>query len=597
MGRHLHSILGRSAVNSEQKSRHESDTTRALSDAHSFLRSMTSLESVPPAEVGGTSVSGAVDKSEVLSVSFNQDRTCLAVATTRGVKIFSIDAGLQCVFSHSMGAVRIAEMLWSSSLLVVVGAGETHDLSPRRLKVFNTSSRLIIADLTFPDTIVAVRLDKQKLAVLESRRVIVHDLATLAVQRLIPTGLNENGIAAMTSDNANQVCLLAVPGAVRFNTNKVGPSSANHSVDKKEKKVRTVVVHDCVNHVTVCEIDAHRSQIAALALNSDGTLLATASVTGTVVRVHHLPQGDEKMTKTFRRGVRSVAVSCLTFAPKKSPSSPEFLAAASDKGTVHVFRVEGSGVDTNDKDTHPETQHSKGMEEKGYVNRAFASGFGMAKNAALLTSKVAGLALGQEFTKSASDVLNCENSVVTVHLPNVGHEHNASCAYAAAKGGFVIGGVCALRHEFDGDEESNGQDETKNKNNDSRTEVSQTSSTSSSTAQHSGQKPNPNLRVIAVNGDALLCEYSVSPLTGVSSLERERCVARAEAQAPVSATENAHDSKPKKKSVARRLDLDAQVWADRMDDTESESPKDTAFDLSQSMSASMAQSLFAPGNA
>jgi autophagy-related protein 18 len=161
----------------------------------------------PPGPPGGE----AADASEVLAVSFNQDQSCLAVATTRGVKIFSLDAGLECVFEHRMGACRIAEMLFRSSLLVVVGAGETHDMSPRRLKVFNTSTRAVIADLPFPDTIAAVRLDRQKLVVVEARRATIFDLATLATQRTIATARNERGVVAMTADETGETSLVALP--------------------------------------------------------------------------------------------------------------------------------------------------------------------------------------------------------------------------------------------------------------------------------------------------------------------------------------------------------------------------------------------------
>ena len=161
----------------------------------------------PPCAPGGR----AADASEVLAVSFNQDQSCLAVATTRGVKIFSLDAGLECVFEHRMGACRIAEMLFRSSLLVVVGAGETHDMSPRRLKVFNTSTRAVIADLPFPDTIAAVRLDRQKLVVVEARRATVFDLATLAAQREMATAPNERGVVAMTADETGEFSLVALP--------------------------------------------------------------------------------------------------------------------------------------------------------------------------------------------------------------------------------------------------------------------------------------------------------------------------------------------------------------------------------------------------
>ena len=88
---------------------------------------------------GGAGADGAF---QVLCVSFNQDRSCLAVGTTVGVKIFSLDLGGVCVFSESsMGAVRICEMLFSSSLLVVVGTGDTQHTSPRRLRVFGYTNK------------------------------------------------------------------------------------------------------------------------------------------------------------------------------------------------------------------------------------------------------------------------------------------------------------------------------------------------------------------------------------------------------------------------------------------------------------------------
>ena len=65
----------------------------------------------------------------VLSASFNQDFSCVAVATCRGFKIYSFDAGAW-VYEDAVGAVRIVEMLHTSSLLAVVGAGDAPDLSP-----------------------------------------------------------------------------------------------------------------------------------------------------------------------------------------------------------------------------------------------------------------------------------------------------------------------------------------------------------------------------------------------------------------------------------------------------------------------------------
>ena len=288
----------------------------------------------PPCAPGGR----AADASEVLAVSFNQDQSCLAVATTRGVKIFSLDAGLECVFEHRMGACRIAEMLFRSSLLVVVGAGETHDMSPRRLKVFNTSTRAVIADLPFPDTIAAVRLDRQKLVVVEARRATVFDLATLAAQREMATAPNERGVVAMTTDETGEFSLVALPadaslgafgtpgrsaprgaGGVQERTPaRAGSSGAAYASDGKNQnrknqnqnasRLGVVVVHDCLNHHAVCEIRAHRAPLAAMAFCGDGTRLATASERGTVVRLHALPAAGESDRR--RSAAASRAPSC-----------------------------------------------------------------------------------------------------------------------------------------------------------------------------------------------------------------------------------------------------------------------------------------------
>jgi autophagy-related protein 18 len=289
------------------------------------------------------------------------------VATTRGVKIFSLDAGLECVFEHRMGACRIAEMLFRSSLLVVVGAGETHDMSPRRLKVFNTSTRVVIADLPFPDTIAAVRLDRQKLVVVEARRATVFDLATLAAQREMATAPNERGVVAMTADETGEFSLVALPadtslsafdtpGRSRNGVQERTPARAGSSgaayASPSDRKIQNqnqnasrlgvVVVHDCLNHHAVCEIRAHRAPLAAMAFCGDGTRLATASERGTVVRVHALPAAGESDRRTFRRGVSSAVVRQLAFGA--APGGGLCLAASSEKGTVHVFELSASGV-------------------------------------------------------------------------------------------------------------------------------------------------------------------------------------------------------------------------------------------------------------
>jgi len=91
---------------------------------------------------------------------------------------------------------------------------------------------------------------------------------------------------------------------------------------------------------------AHESELSAIALNKDGTRLATASVKGTLIRVWNT-QTLEKIAE-LRRGTDSAAVNCLNFS-----SDSKHLCISSNKGTIHIFTL-----------TSPEQQSEK-SEEKG----------------------------------------------------------------------------------------------------------------------------------------------------------------------------------------------------------------------------------------
>ncbi|KAF8561224.1 WD repeat domain phosphoinositide-interacting protein 2 [Paragonimus westermani] len=96
----------------------------------------------------------------------------------------------------------------------------------------------------------------------------------------------------------------------------------------------------------VTSIAAHDGLLAALAFNSNATLLATASEKGTVIRVFSIPQGDRLME--FRRGLtRCVSICCLSFSLNN-----QFLVAASHTETVHVFKLESRSPNKNTDNAH-----------------------------------------------------------------------------------------------------------------------------------------------------------------------------------------------------------------------------------------------------
>lgn len=79
-------------------------------------------------------------------------------------------------------------------------------------------------------------------------------------------------------------------------------------------------------------IQAHKSPISFLSINSSGTILATASDKGTVIRVWSIP-GSEKLYQ-FRRGTREARIYSMNFNVMST-----LLAVSSAHDTVHIFKL------------------------------------------------------------------------------------------------------------------------------------------------------------------------------------------------------------------------------------------------------------------
>jgi autophagy-related protein 18 len=84
-------------------------------------------------------------------------------------------------------------------------------------------------------------------------------------------------------------------------------------------------------------IQAHKQPLALLQLNSTGTLLATASTRGTVIRVWSVP-GAEKLYQ-LRRGTSPTRIQSMAFNAVSS-----LLAVSSAHDTVHIFKLGPAGA-------------------------------------------------------------------------------------------------------------------------------------------------------------------------------------------------------------------------------------------------------------
>src|SRR5579859_5712426 len=90
-------------------------------------------------------------------------------------------------------------------------------------------------------------------------------------------------------------------------------------------------------------ITAHENRLAHLAINHAGTLLASASTHGTLLRIW-----DTRSCACLvelRRGMDKADIHCISFSPPLPPMSAsqglgeDMIAAISDKGTIHIFSL------------------------------------------------------------------------------------------------------------------------------------------------------------------------------------------------------------------------------------------------------------------
>jgi len=92
-------------------------------------------------------------------------------------------------------------------------------------------------------------------------------------------------------------------------------------------------------------ITAHENRLACLSINHAGTMLASASVQGTLVRIW-----DTRSCACLvelRRGVDRADIHAIAFSPPPPPPSAsatlsaveDMIAVVSDKGTLHLFSL------------------------------------------------------------------------------------------------------------------------------------------------------------------------------------------------------------------------------------------------------------------
>jgi autophagy-related protein 18 len=189
----------------------------------------------------------------------------------------------------------------------------------------------IICELTFPSAVLAVRLNRKRLAVVLEEEIYLYDISNMTLLYTIATSPNPSAICALSPSSEN--CYIAYPlPKPREDTADKRPSHAPPGSTYVAPTSGEVLIFDTLALKAVNVVEAHRAPLSCIALNNDGTVLATASETGTIIRVFSVPRGLKLYQ--FRRGTYPSTIYSMSFN-----LSSTLLCVSSTTDTVHIFRL------------------------------------------------------------------------------------------------------------------------------------------------------------------------------------------------------------------------------------------------------------------
>lgn len=237
------------------------------------------------------------------------------------------------------GARGIVEMLFCTSLIALVGAADQPHSSPRKLQIVNTKRQSMICELLFPSSILAVKLNRKTLVIVLETEIYIYDISNMRLLHVIETTANPEAICALSPSADSS--FLAYPSPVPSPTSPLAAPPPVAPSSQPQTQSGDVLLFSTRSLTVANVIQAHKSPISFLSINSTGSLLATASDKGTVIRVWSIP-GAEKLYQ-FRRGTREARIYSINFNLVSS-----LLAVSSAHDTVHIFRLGGGNAQRKD---------------------------------------------------------------------------------------------------------------------------------------------------------------------------------------------------------------------------------------------------------
>lgn len=248
-------------------------------------------------------------------------------------------------------------MLFSTSLVALVGTEDHPVFNSKKLQIVNTKRDSLICELTFPSSILGVKMNRRRLVVVLLDHIYVYEVSNMKLLHTIETSINSKALCALSSSNENSYLIYPAPTA---QDSSPFSSPIPHTNLVKSIVSGDALIFDALSLQVVNIVQAHKSSLNTIVLNSTGTMLATASDKGTVIRIFSVPEAHK--IYQFRRGTYSARIYSISFN-----ISSTLLCVSSETETIHIFNL--NKLKNLNKIQRPgssiiDTQNSKNLDQK-----------------------------------------------------------------------------------------------------------------------------------------------------------------------------------------------------------------------------------------
>ncbi|KAF8980819.1 WD repeat domain phosphoinositide-interacting protein 3 [Entomortierella lignicola] len=285
----------------------------------------------------------AADAPGLLFASFNQDYGCFSCGLDSGFRIYNCDPLKEKMRKEfDDGGICMVEMLFRCNYLALVGGGKNPKYPPNKVIIWDDERNNEVTELEFRSEVKAVKLRRDKIVVVLINKVIVYSFSLKPTKlHVFETVDNDRGLVALSSSDKDAI--LIFPGRQSghiqiVDLNSVTPTTAVSSTAAPSYNAGNQPKYPMTSTkptANISIIPAHTSPLFCLVTNKDGSKCASASDKGTLIRV--FDTGSSKLLHEFRRGVDKAEIYSIAFN-----SDSTRICAGSDKGTVHIFNLDGA---------------------------------------------------------------------------------------------------------------------------------------------------------------------------------------------------------------------------------------------------------------